>query len=175
MRLFVAIEIPKDIKDKIQRITEKLKSIEGVKVSSPFAMHLTLLFLGDDKNKKDTISKLKSVSFKKFKVTIEGTGFFPSEKKINVAWLGIRKTEQLVHLQGEIARLFLDEKKYKPHLTIARIRKLIPKDKKKLIEIMGLFREPMEFTADKFKLFSSELTPLGPIHEAIETYPATNL
>lgn len=49
MRTFIAIELPKNIRDSLEKLQEQLKKSEAdVKWVAPDNMHLTLKFLGEE-------------------------------------------------------------------------------------------------------------------------------
>lgn len=174
MRLFIAISPPDEIKDKIANLTDSLSSGEpGLKRVSKENCHLTLKFLGEVGEKKAerveaTISKIKA---EKFKITLEGTGAFPSETYVKVVWVGVKEgREALIDLQKEIDEElskigFRKEKYFKPHLTLARVKFL--KDKLGSLERLKKADFVGEFTAESIELVESTLTPKGPIYKVI--------
>ena len=71
-------------------------------------IHLTLSFIGNVKNQ-DIPHLIKSFEKKilsnNFKITIEGTGVFPSFKSPKVLWLGIgRGLDQLRSIQYKVEK-----------------------------------------------------------------------
>ncbi|RLE41972.1 RNA 2',3'-cyclic phosphodiesterase, partial [Candidatus Woesearchaeota archaeon] len=64
---------------------------------------------------------------------------------------------------------FGDEKEFKAHATIARIKKI--KDKKGFVEKLRKFEiERLCFEVKCFVLYKSTLTPEGPIYEAVKEF-----
>lgn len=173
MRLFVAIEIPISVKEHVLKVNNKIKLIKGVRVVKQENIHLTLLFLGDVKDVKGVAKKLSTIIFSPFDVVIVGAGFFPNQNNIKVVWLGIRKNKELVRLQKQIANLFEPKNKYIPHLTIARTGFISATDKQKLKEIMAVHRDSLKFRVSKFRLYNSELTPMGPVHRVLDSFEST--
>ena len=98
---------------------------------------------------------------------MKGVGGFPNFKNPRVIWVGIEKNgaEKLTELANEIGTKlttlgFEKEKKFKPHLTIFRIRK-------KIGDISAIMKdfEAEEFGTEiisKIKLKKSVLSPKGP-------------
>jgi len=173
MRLFIAIELPDEIKDFLSQINSSLKNINGLRTVNKESMHLTLLFLGDIKNQKEVIETLNLIEFKEFKITISNLGFFPDKKRIKVAWIGVNQANELMMLQKQIASLFNNQLNYFPHITFARIKHISEKDKNNLFDLSEKFKKKkFVVSVNKFKLFSSELTKIGPIHRIIESFPA---
>ena len=94
-------------------------------------------------------------------------GGFPSLKNPRVIWIGVDKSgaEKLIDITNEIKMKLLKlnfkkDKKFKPHLTIFRV-------KKKIGDISSIMKEneTIEFgiqTISKIKLKKSVLSPKGP-------------
>ncbi|MBI5574388.1 MAG: RNA 2',3'-cyclic phosphodiesterase [Elusimicrobia bacterium] len=137
MRLFIAVNIKTETKNKIACIQSALKkSCDSVKWTSPENLHLTLKFLGEvDDNKKDLISeKLKQavVGIKKFEIDFEKIGVFPSETAPRVLWLGCgcgkielenlaRKIESLL-TEPDGLDLEKEKRPFSAHFTLGRFK-----------------------------------------------------
>ena len=138
MRLFIAIEIPEEVKDYIGKIQEKISDKDKIRLVNKGQIHLTLKFLGEvqpDKTEK-VKEELKKIKFKPFSVYLDSAGVFPSESYIRVVWIGLKPENDILELQSNIderlKELFKKEKDFKAHVTLARV-KLI-EDKKRFIE-----------------------------------------
>jgi 2'-5' RNA ligase len=168
MRTFVAVEISKgEILKEIQTFQEKIKI--DAKPTRSDQIHFTLQFLGEiDEGKFEQVKDvLNEIDFSKFKISLKGVGGFPNFKNPRVIWVGIEKdgAEKLAELANEIgikltALGFERERKFKPHLTIFRIRK-------KIADISAIMKdfEAEEFGTEiisKIKLKKSVLSPKGP-------------
>lgn len=172
MRLFLAVDIPTEIKLLLTKINAEISDFPGIKTSSAENMHLTLLFLGE-RNIKDVLHKLDSVKFKPFDLKAKRIGFFPDKNRINIMWFGIEHSEELNALQNNLveALKIKSNQKYVPHLTFARIKMLKSNDRKKLFRILDKYKdEEFKFKVKSYRLYSSELTMLGPIHRVIENF-----
>ncbi len=173
MRLFIAVEVPAEVKEFLYQIGAKLSRYKGINNVNKENMHLTLLFLGERSDVKEIVETLKKISFKKITLETDDFGFFPDKKRIRVIWLGLKHSDELFYLQGEISNYFEEDREFKPHITFARVKFLKPNEKKALLHEMNSVTKPyFKFKVDKFKLYSSELTSMGPIHRVIETFPA---
>lgn len=166
MRLFIAIDIPEQIKDELQKNVKILqRSCDGGKFSPRENYHITLAFLGEqpESRVKDITAAMDCCNAKPFLLTISGLGAFANPGG-NVVWCGIEAQEGLRPLQQELAsqlrlRHFKVEKReFTPHLTIAR--RVILKENICLADPAGL-KEPISFTAAKMTLMRSELTSMG--------------
>jgi len=168
MRTFVAVEISKrEILKKIQTFQEKIKI--DAKATRVDQIHFTLQFLGeiDEEQCEQVKDVLNKIDFSEFKICLKGVGGFPNLKNPRVVWVGMEKdgAEKLTVLANEIGTKltilgFEKERKFKPHLTIFRIRKKIGN----ISAIMKDF-EAEEFGTEiisKIKLKKSVLSPKGP-------------
>tara|TARA_B100000427_G_scaffold70643_1_gene56931 strand:- start:3031 stop:3570 length:540 start_codon:yes stop_codon:yes gene_type:complete len=168
MRTFVAVEISKrEILKKIQTFQEKIKI--DAKATRVDQIHFTLQFLGEiDEEKCEQVKDvLNKIDFSGFEISLKDVGGFPNFKNPRVIWVGIEKNgaEKLTELANEIGTKlttlgFEKEKKFKPHLTIFRIRK-------KIGDISAIMKdfEAEEFGTEiisKIKLKKSVLSPKGP-------------
>ena len=168
MRVFVAIEISKEeILKKIQTFQKNI-GIDA-KPTKIDQIHFTLEFLGEiDQVKYDQVKDvMEKISFSSFDITLKGVGVFPNLKNPRVIWIGIDKNgaEKLIFIANEVGiKLttlgFEKERKFKPHLTVFRV-------KKKINDISTIMKEyeTVEFgvqTISKIKVKRSVLSPKGP-------------
>jgi len=188
MRTFIAIELPKEIKDSLARLQEQLKLAQAdTKWVAPENIHLTLKFLGERDDKK--VEKIKQVMDeiatrnKSFQIRISLLGAFPKIDSPRIIWVGIDKgdseTKQIAQeLETEIAKVGIpkEDRPFSSHITIGRTRsnlnlKNLVQELKKL---EGIFeQENQEFNTTKITLFKSTLTPIGPIYERLKEFPLT--
>ncbi|MAG45203.1 MAG: RNA 2',3'-cyclic phosphodiesterase [Nanoarchaeota archaeon] len=170
MRIFIAIDLPETIKEKLKKIKVDERIAE---VNSPGDYHLTLRFLGEIDNKRLELVKnnLRKIKFKSFKLKLNKVGFFPNFDYINIVWVGVTPKRKIIELKQRIDDTIMDlfsrEKRFDPHITLGRVKNM--RDKDKFREVFDLeFGE--EFKVDKFKLIKSELTKEGVKYEALEEY-----
>jgi RNA 2',3'-cyclic 3'-phosphodiesterase len=168
MRVFVAVEISKEeILKKIQTFQKNVGI--NAKPTKIDQIHFTLEFLGEiDQVKYDQVKDvMEKISFSSFDISLKGVGVFPNLKNPRVIWIGIDKNgaEKLIFIANEVGiKLktlgFEKEKKFKPHLTVFRV-------KKKINDISTIMKEyeTVEFgvqTVSKIKVKRSVLSPNGP-------------
>lgn len=183
MRVFIAIEIPEDIKSKIFHKFETLekKNLFKGRFVPKNNLHLTLKFLGEISEKKieDIKNKLKEIKFNKFKVKTGKTGFFNSEKFIKVIWIElISEGDKLKELQKLVSAKFPEiiskYAEFSSHITTARVKSLTNKaNKEKLIkEIKGMNLKDLSFDIDEFVLMKSEFIkePRGVSYKVLERF-----
>jgi len=170
MRVFISIDIPKNVKEEILKIQNKLPEFYGKK-TEPENLHLTLKFLGEiDKEKvEDVRRKLRDVKYNSFEAEIDSIGVF-SPKFIKIIWLHMKNCEGLQKIVDEnLSYLFSREKRFMSHLTIARVKKI---DNKELfLEKLKQIKIPdLKFKVDAFYLMESKLSEKGPKYSVIEEY-----
>ncbi len=174
MRLFIAIEIPQNIKENICEIR---KTIYGVKWTPREQLHITIKFIGEVQENEQALirERLAEIKWSSFTITLNGTGFFPSSRKPRILWMGIERSENLFELKQKIDLALSDlginteNRDFTPHLTLARLSGNKQTDISKMIE---RFSSIGQFTVqvDSFILFSSLLTSKGAVHEIIQEY-----
>lgn len=174
MRCFIAINLTKETLSNIGDFSKKLAEADFLKANFVKSdnLHLTLKFLGDiDAGKVQEIKRLlEQLKFGPFEICIKGVGGFPNENFVKVLWLGIEKgagetTKLQRDLDDKLARIdFQRDKRFVPHLTIARVKYV--RDKSSL---SNLFSENHDkefgsFWCDELHLIKSELTPGGLVY-----------
>lgn len=187
MRTFIAIELPKEIKNYLAQIQDDLRATGAdVKWVEPGNIHLTLKFLGDRDDKKvkqiscllDEITKDTTT----YQIKIFSVGVFPKIETPRVIWAGISDGDSETkiiakQLEEEIARLGIpkEDRPFSSHITLGRTRSGLNLDKLsgKLTSMAGKIT-PQVFRVDKITLFKSTLTPKGPVYEALKEVKLKN-
>lgn len=179
MRLFIAIDISKELKEEVVRLQKKLVISKNIKLVTKENFHFTLKFLGDKHSPEKVIEILDTINFETFFMTDSNIGFFPNDKKIKVVWLGFEHSSELMMLQrvieDKLKTLFKKEFEFIPHLTIARIKYLSPEENNKLRQIKNKNIKKFEFKIDSFKLIKSTLTDKVPMYETLKEFKAKAL
>lgn len=173
MRVFLAFDIPDDIKNQINEILkEKRKQISGVKWVERENLHITCKFLGEINNHQlEEIKKFLSQSFNKnenVKISLKGFGAFPNFKKPRVLWIGVEgEKEKLVNVWKKVQEITTKlkigepERDYTPHLTLGRVK--IPTE----INPDFISYSSREILISSITIYQSTLTPQGPIYTKI--------
>lgn len=132
MRLFVAIDIPAEIREHLSALVQELRPLAPqlgwVRAEN---LHLTLKFIGhtSDENLpaiRDALSAIKLQS--SLELRFRSIGFFPSQKRPRVLWVGIEAPPDLARLAAEINAALhklgfpAEARAFSPHLTLARIK-----------------------------------------------------
>jgi 2'-5' RNA ligase len=175
MRLFVAIDLPPEIKELLSSICFGL---QGARWIPDDQLHLTLRFIGevDGGLFKDIRELLALINANPFELRLKGVGHFPPRKHPQVLWVGIDPQDALLRLRGKIEAALVREglepegRKYSPHITVARLKDTHAGKAANFLETNGLFASPC-FSVENFLLYSSKLTPKGAIHTIEAAYP----
>ena len=137
MRLFVAIDIPAEIKDALRYFVARLRPTAKIGWSPVDNLHVTTKFIGEwPEPRLDEMKRtLTSVPVTgAIDVTIKGLGWFPNQRRPRVFWAGVEGGEPLRALaqatEQAVAALGvpIEQRDYSPHLTLARIREAVPLD-----------------------------------------------
>lgn len=179
MRLFIALPLPSAVETKLSQTIKILsKSRAGVRWVKPGNLHLTLRFLSETDpalvpNLKELIDRI-GAGYAPLKVLSDRIEAFPNLKRPKVLFAGLegsdiqRLTSLATEIEDAVRELGFepDERAFRPHLTIGRLRD--PRRTEDLPDIMNSFHfEPFEFVFDKLVLFQSTLTPQGPIYDRL--------
>jgi len=169
MRTFVAIEVNnKDVLNSIHKIQTELNiKAKPVELHN---MHFTVQFLGEvSEEMTGKISDaLNSIEFSAFSISFTGIGVFPKPNFPRVIWIGtddgVDELEKLAEMiRSKLSQLgFSPDKKFKPHVTIFRVKNKIEDVSDKLEKFSSYYfgKQPIS----EIKLKKSELTPNGPIY-----------
>jgi len=181
MRVFIALELPKEVKAEISKIQQDLKKagVQARWVQSTI-VHLTLVFLGSitpDKVKpiEEIISEATG-QIGPIELHLNKTGCFPDPTKARIIHLELGgELDKLNLLVAKIRKglkkqkIWFDEKPFHPHLTLGRIRK-----RRNLTSaIKGVKVKKSEFIANKISLYKSTLTTTGPVYSELKQISLT--
>ena len=132
MRTFVAIEVSnKDVLNSIHKIQTELNiKAKPVELHN---MHFTVQFLGEVSEEmiRKISDALNSIEFSAFSISFTGIGVFPKPNSPRVIWIGvtdcINELEKLAEMiRSKLSDIgFSPDKKFKPHVTIFRVKNKI--------------------------------------------------
>ena len=182
IRSFIAVELPDELKRKLDQLETELKRDEPswVKWVSPDSIHLTLKFLGNIAS--DTIAATIRVMEKSalgitpFQLRAKDLGVFPNPKRVQVVWVGIngevgKLTELQKRLDSNLAPLgFTPESRpFTPHLTLARLNnRATLEERQRLGKLIASTKfEDGNIEVATISLMQSQLTRAGAIHSRI--------
>jgi RNA 2',3'-cyclic 3'-phosphodiesterase len=169
-RVFCAVELPNEIRTQLENHIARLrKAIPDVAASWSRVenIHLTLKFYGNVEV--DRIPAISSAidratkDIAPFEIAVGKTGSFRSQ----VLWIGVSDpSENLTTLHQ---RLGSEDRAYRPHLTIARIRR--PEGARRLANAhLQMQFENVSIVVKELVLFRSELSPKGSKYTAISSH-----
>jgi 2'-5' RNA ligase len=135
-RLFFALWPNEEVRKELGKISNQFKD-ENLRLTKNSNLHITLVFLGEvpEQDKAELIEKVNSIKGNPFSLTLDSIGHW---KKPGILWIAPETTpdaldDLVMQLQSIIKQqgLNIDERPYKPHVTIARKVKqpTIPKEK----------------------------------------------
>ena len=175
IRLFVAVELPEQVRDRLARISYNLA---GARWLDGDAVHLTLRFIGevDHDVAADIDDALLRVAAPAFQLCLAGVGHFGSRGRAAVLWIGVGASSALAQLQAKIESALVrtglapEGRKFHPHVTLARLR-ATPADRlAPILADLGALRLG-PFTVEHFTLFSSMLGKDGAVYTPEARYP----
>lgn len=182
-RMFCAFELPEALRRSIAEHSQKVREAvpdAAASWSRPENIHLTVKFFGNvDQAKVPVISAAAARVVKEFSpIQIEAgkTGVFPRPSRPQVLWIGINDSSGALlklqqRLEGEFAAAGFakEDRAFRPHLTIARIRR--PPNASELAQIhLGLQFSGVAVRLDEMILFRSELSSKGSRYTAISRH-----
>ncbi|TFF19915.1 RNA 2',3'-cyclic phosphodiesterase [Jiella endophytica] len=157
-RLFTALEIPQDIAVSLSLLRGGLSSARWI---DPENYHLTLRFIGDIEPRlaDEIVAALDRIERSSLRLSLSGLGAFGNKKPHSV-YAEVAPSPELAALQADIDRacrrlgLAPDQRKFLPHVTLARVKNGKPSDVAHYLALRGGFRS-RSFTVERFGLFSS--------------------
>ena len=133
IRLFAALKIPEEIKDKIFGYCfDSVENPSEYKWEAKEKIHLTLKFIGDVKDEllPEIINEIEFVKrYSSFNCTISKFGFFFRDNEARILWSNIEIDDSIISLVQEINdrlskfNIEIEKRKFKGHLTLLRIKK----------------------------------------------------
>ncbi len=174
-RLFVSVEVPLGLRERIAKLAQELPP-DAITPVRPDNMHLTLRFMGEvpERMAGDIGHRLQGVEFAKFAVLLKGAGVFPSESYARVVWAGAESLE-LDALAKKVIEALRgigkeEERGFSAHLTVARVKRKI--GVKEFLQ-RHANEEFGAFVVERFCLMRSELRPgTPPKYTIVEAFGA---
>jgi 2'-5' RNA ligase len=170
MRLFVAVVPPRPVLLELRAALSTLPHTDGsLRWRHPESWHITLAFLGEvpKESLPELTERLARAASRAtpMELSVAGGGHFDSR----VLWAGVQgDRDRLGRLSETVAaaarrcRLKVDERPYRPHVTLARVREEqdAHTDLQPYVERMAAFRTP-RWLVKEMELFES-VTPTTP-------------
>ena len=184
MRIFVAIDLPQEIREALASLVNGLRDrLRGVRWVRPQGVHLTLRFIGEvDEERVEMLrSALREAipgSSPPFGLHVRGLGVFPESGRPRVLWVAVEQAAgRLSAIQREVELAAMsagfpeETRPFRPHLTVGRFG-----GGGRLQESESLLEEFRDarhgsFTVSSVTIFQSLLNPGGAEYRRLEEYP----
>lgn len=177
MRLFVGLALSEEARQRLERLTLRLRAAEdGLRWASPEQWHVTLVFLGSVESERsaELLRELGKVRSAAVSIEIDGLGTFD---RAGVLYAAVEVGAELLELQRRVAEavrglgLPVEERAYRPHITLARSRN------RSGLRTLGRLKPLLEqqrlrvgWRTDEFLLYESELSASGSRYRVQERF-----
>jgi 2'-5' RNA ligase len=173
-RIFTGVEIPAEVARSLSLLRG---GIPGARWVDPENYHLTLRFIGDVDHviARDVMQMLGSVARQSFEIAFNGLDQFGG-KKPRAVFAMVAANGRLAELQAEHERILQriglppEQRKFTPHVTLARLRDSSSRKVADYLSIRGAFKTP-PFPVTRFVLFSSRASTGGGPYVIEAAYP----
>jgi len=182
-RIFCAVELPDEVRAQLEAHIRRLRqAVPDVTASWSRVenIHLTLKFFGNvSVDRVPTIAAAASRAvkdFSPFQIGVGTTGVFPKPSRAQVLWIGVSdRSGNLLALQQRLEEecaiegFTKEDRAFRPHLTIARLRK--PEGARRLADAhLQMEFRPTEIKLSELIVFRSELSSKGSKYTAISRH-----
>lgn len=175
IRLFVGLSVPEDVSERIAMMAQPLP---GARWVEPENLHITLRFIGEvsEHDAEEVHHQLARVVAPAFDIEAAGLETFGQGRKAHALYLRIALTESLALLQGRVESAVVkagqprEGRKFKPHITLARLKGPDELRLQSFIINNNLFRSDA-FPVESFVLYESRLGHSGATYSFLEEYP----
>jgi 2'-5' RNA ligase len=179
MRIFTGIILSAEAREKILKALKPFKKAgTPIRWTAEPNMHMTLKFIGDvDEPLATKVAEAllrEKPAVAPFCLCLRGFGKFPVGDDLHVFWAGVEESPELRTLFTGVEAALLplgiarDTRPFQPHLTLGRNKANY--NFKGLYGLLAEWRERFlaEWPVSAFHLFSSRLTPAGPVYTVLK-------
>jgi RNA 2',3'-cyclic 3'-phosphodiesterase len=180
MRLFTGIDLPEDVRERLERLLMHLRPCAHLKWSPVYNLHVTLKFIGEWPEEKlpQLEAALRALAPREaIPAEVKGLGWYPNPHHPRVFWAGVHGGEGLPKLVKDIdaATLALgippEDRPFNAHLTLARIKEPAPLQALRSAIAQLESVEFGAFEVNRFFLFRSQPGSAGSIYTKLAEYP----
>ena len=172
-RLFVAIRPPETVRD---LLIDTMEGLDTARWQGDDQLHLTLRFIGEVETPlaNDIAALLARVQPAPFDLALEGVGSFDKRGRVHTLWAGLAASPDLLALQRKVehacqaAGLPAEQRKFAPHITVARLNSVADPLEPWLAAHRMLASAPWQVS--EFRLYESTLGKDGAHYEAVARY-----
>lgn len=183
MRLFIALNLPADVRDALYTATAPLRAagfpVRWVRAES---LHVTLKFLGWVRPERvDEIREAMAgaaANSQPFELHVGRIGAFPSLRRPRVLWVGVEATPPLRGLKQDLEWAFAalgfetELRAFQPHITLGRaVREAGAGDFRQLEAVLADVAAEAVAPVREIDLMRSHLSPSGARYERIAAVP----
>ena len=182
MRIFVGIKLDEATRENIAKELQPFKKVaNSIRWTESGNIHLTLKFIGEVADTmairiEKALLQVKSAAVP-FGLKISGFGKFPAGDDLHIFWAGVDDTPQLralfAWIENTLSPLGIarEAQPFNPHITLGRNKARY--NFKTLFELLAEKRDIFlaECQVTSFQLFSSQLTPAGPLYKILKEIP----
>jgi len=168
MRLFVALDLPWEVKE---TLSDLAGGLIGARWVPPDNYHLSLRFIGDiSRHQAEDIDlALAGLRARGFSLSLSGVGVFEKAGKPVTLYAGVERSAGLDHLRTKIEtalqRVGMDaeRKRFIPHVSLAKLDAVPPVKLISWVQAHSLFKLP-PVPVEHYTLFSSYLGKETPVY-----------
>ncbi|MBD3219846.1 RNA 2',3'-cyclic phosphodiesterase [bacterium] len=182
LRLFVAVNPPRRFREDLDTRLDRIRDQVRIAWTRPPSWHLTLAFLGDwPAERRETLRKAlwtRVCGHEPFLLRPGGVGAFPSLRRPRVLFLHTDGGDPLQALANDVRDAAdrawpdgpQDHKDFRPHLTLARIKRPLQGAEPALLRTLDLGAwDP--FPVERVQLMASERRPDGARYTVVDDVP----
>jgi RNA 2',3'-cyclic 3'-phosphodiesterase len=182
MRLFLAIELPGDVRSHLLEARRRLEvGLPKIAYTKGENLHVTLKFLGDVESKRVGAIKESLAMIKPPRIELRAIGIdcFPNRGPIRIVAAALdgtlpplRALVESIEQRCKFLGFEREQRAYKPHVTIGRARPVLSAKFRQLAgdATLGLWPGP-SFAPREFVLMDSLLSPEGSKYSPVEHFP----
>lgn len=173
VRLFIAVELPDEIRENIRASQEHLKKSRArLTLVDPPLIHITLKFIGevDEQALEKIKAALETIRFVPFEISVQGLAGNNSSRP-RVVWCRVTDNGRCGELAGLIEKalaplgILPENRPFRAHATVARVKQFEP-------DLLPAIRSQSDCEFGRarvngFSLKKSTLTPSGPLYEDV--------
>ncbi len=188
-RIFVAINLPENIKKELMAFKEKWQNLI-CKWTKKENLHLTLIFIGYIKPSflKNVFEATENVcqKYSPFFLNLKEISFGPPQKRPpRMIWVKVEKNPDLINLQKELKnsifknslsekfKLELEKEDFFPHITLARIKTYHLRQMEEIPEIKEKIN--LKFKVNFVEIMESKLKREGPQYFVLQRFPLSKI
>ncbi len=185
-RLFVAIDLPEDVRESLGRLQTDLRQhdLSGLRWTRPGGVHLTLKFLGE--TPASSLAAIEGALARAvrgtptFRLALGAPGTFGNRRGPRVLWLDVEgDVARLQTLQAAVERELAaigfapEERGFSPHLTLARVpQPPSPGLAERISRALEAVAAPRgEFEVTELVLMRSSLQSGGAVYSRVAAFP----